>query len=137
MAQGRIDLSAPLGTIGSALLDPRDLDIVAAGTGDSNVVGGGLPVGAPDQATDLTVSAAALTELRGNLLIEASRNLKVDAPLAFNQGLGTLVTMLAGNDLTVNQAITTQGGSLTLRAARTDGRDDDLRRLQSRGRTEA
>ena len=77
----------------------------------------------PDQATDLTVSASALTGLTGSLLIEASRNLTVDAALGFTkQTAGNSVTMLAGSDLTVNQPISTQGGSLILRAAvQTDG----------------
>lgn len=120
---GSIDVSAPLGSAGNILFDPRDLDIVAAGTGDGNVTSGGLPVGNPDQATDITVSASALTGLNGNLLIEASRNLSVDAGLTFsNQTAGQSITFLAGNNLTVNQPISTAGGDLVLRAAvQTDG----------------
>jgi filamentous hemagglutinin family protein len=120
---GMIDVSAPSGRLGTILFDPRDLDIVTAGTGDGNVTSTGVPVGNPDQNTDITVSASVLTKLTGNLLIEASRNLTVDAGLSFtNQVAGDSVTLLAGNNLFVNQPIATGGGSLTLSAAvATDG----------------
>jgi hypothetical protein len=115
---GMIDVSAPLGRTGTILFDPEDLDIVTAGTGDGNVTASGVPVGNPDQNTNITVSASALTALSGNLLIEASRNLTVDAAMAFTkQTAGSSVTMLAGNNLTVNQAISTAGGDLILSAA--------------------
>ncbi len=123
MNTGMIDLSAPRGKAGNVLFDPRDLDIVAAGANDGQVTSTGVPVGNPDQSTDITVSASALTSLAGNLQLEASRNLKIDAALAFtNQAAGQSVTMLAGNNLTVNQAVSTAGGDLTMRAAvATDG----------------
>jgi hypothetical protein len=64
---GMVDVSAPLGTQGSILIDPRDLDIVAVGTGDANVTSSGVDVNAPNpsQNTDITVSASALTALAG------------------------------------------------------------------------
>ena len=123
---GSIDVTAPLGAAGSILFDPQDLDIVAAGsTTDVTNTGSlqGVIVTSPDQSTNITVSGSALTALSGNLVIEASRNLTIDTPLDFsNQISGTSVQFLAGNNLTVNQAVSTAGGALTLSAAvKTDG----------------
>ncbi len=120
---GMIDVSAPMGATGMILLDPLDLDIVAAGANDGDVGATGVDVASPDQATSITVSGSALTALSGNLQIEASRNLTVDTPLTFaNQTIGTTVQLLAGNNLTVNQAVNTAGGALDLAAAvHTDG----------------
>ena len=120
---GMVDVSAPSGKQGSILIDPRDLDIVAVGSGDANVTAIGVDVTAPDQNTTISVSASALTALTGSLTIEASQNLTVSAPLLFtNQVAGNSVTMFAGKDLTVNAAISTAGGDLTLKAAvSTDG----------------
>jgi filamentous hemagglutinin family protein len=121
MSTSSIDVSAPAGASGTILLDPRDLDIAANNTID--VSRPGVPVDRPDQNTDATVSAQALTNLTGDLVIEASRNLTVDAPLFFGRQLaGSSVSLLAGNDLAVNKSISTAGGSLNLSAAvSTDG----------------
>jgi filamentous hemagglutinin family protein len=123
MTTGQADVSTPLGNVGTILLDPRDLDIVATGTNNGDAGSSGVSVGSPNQNTDITVSGSVLTSLTGNLLIEASRDLTVDTPLSFvNQTTGNTVTMLAGNNLTVNQAINIRDGALTLRAAvQTDG----------------
>ena len=118
MTTGKMDVSAPAGRSGTILLDPRDLDIVVEG--NTMPTPTGLPVGNPNQDTDITVGASALTGLTGNLLIEASRDLTVDAPLSFTAA--NSVKLLAGNDLIVNQPISTAFGSLTLSAAvATDG----------------
>ena len=120
---GMVDVSAPMGATGTILLDPLDLDIVAAGANDKAVGTTGVDVGSPDQATSITVTGSVLTALAGNLQIEASRNLSIDTPLAFtNQTVGSTVQFLAGNNLTVNQSVSTAGGSLSLAAAvATDG----------------
>ncbi|HEX4365441.1 MAG TPA: filamentous hemagglutinin N-terminal domain-containing protein, partial [Rhodopila sp.] len=123
MLTGGIDVSAPNGLLGSILLDPFDLDIVASGANDASKTASGVPVTSPDQATSITVSGSVLTGLNGNLLIEASHNLTIDTPLSFtHQAAGNSVTFLAGNNMTVNQPVSTAGGALTLSAAvATDG----------------
>ncbi len=120
---GMVDVSAPMGVTGTILLDPLDLDIVAAGADDEAAGSTGVDVGSPDQATSITVTGSVLTALAGNLQIEASRNLTIDTPLVFtNQTVGSTVQFLAGNNLTVNQSVSTAGGSLSLAAAvATDG----------------
>ncbi|MEI7712471.1 MAG: filamentous hemagglutinin N-terminal domain-containing protein, partial [Rhodospirillales bacterium] len=120
---GKIDVSAGKGVQGTILIDPQDLEIKAAGANDGDVAAGGVDVATPDQDTDRSVSAAVLTALNGSLVIEASRDLTVNADLVFaNQTAGKSVTMLAGRDFTVNNAISTAGGDLTLKAAvSTDG----------------
>ena len=118
MNSGSVDVLAAAGTIGNILLDPRDLDIVTAGTNDGDAGSTGVAVGSPDQNTDITVSGSVLTALTGNLEIEASRNLTVDTALSFsNQTAVDSVEFFAGDNLIVNQPISTGGGSLRLSAA--------------------
>jgi filamentous hemagglutinin family protein len=117
---GTVNVGAPHGTPGTILLDPRDLTITVNGQNDNDVGPGGVAVGSPDQNTDISVSASALTALTGNLLIEASRDLTVAATLNFtNQISGNEVRFLAGRNLTVNSGvqITTAGADLLLAAA--------------------
>ena len=124
MTVGSVGLSATAGTIGTILLDPRDLDIVANGANDADKGSTGVDVGSPDQNTDITVSGSVLTALTGNLQIEASRNLTIDTPLLFSKqtAANSSVDFLAGNNLIVNQSVSTGGGSLLLSAAtQTDG----------------
>ena len=117
---GTIDVSAPHGSPGTILLDPRDLTITVNGQNDADVGPGGVSVNSPNQNTDISVSASALTALSGNLLIEASRDLTVAASLNFTkQTAGEQVSFLAGRNLTVNSnvQITTASANLLLAAA--------------------
>ena len=117
---GSVSVGAPHGALGTILLDPLDLTIaLRAVDEDDRFVGpGGVPVDSPDQNTDITVSAFALTRLTGDLLIEASRDLTVAATLNFKQSTGQ-IDFLAGRDLSVDRGvqITTAGANLLLAAA--------------------
>jgi filamentous hemagglutinin family protein len=118
----RVDVGTSKGKAGTWLLDPKDLDIIASGANDNRVTATGVDVGDPNQNANITVSASALTALTGNLQIEASRDLTIDAALAFTQTSGTTIKFLAGRNLTVNQAVSTAGGALILSGAvATDG----------------
>ncbi len=119
---GAVDLGAANGASGSLLLDPRDIDIVdaAPGANDGQVgPGDGTVALADGGSSDFEISKTALQAVTGNISLQASRNIsvKAGATLALaNQANGETVTFTANNDITIDAAITTGGGSLILQA---------------------
>ena len=117
---GRIDVSAPHGTLGSILLDPTNLTIVSGASGsgdqDGNAASGTILAGGADTTND-TVSNGELESLTGNILLQAVNDLTVSAPITLT-GAGQSLTLQAGNDLVVQAGapINTQG-NITLSAA--------------------
>jgi filamentous hemagglutinin family protein len=99
---GSVDVASPSGRHGSLLLDPLDLTIGAATSGDSNIA----------------AAQIGLLLSRGvNVQLEASRNLVVDRPIDGRGGVaGAGLGLTAGNDLSVNQLVLLNGGSLSLTA---------------------
>ncbi len=117
---GTADAAAPRGQLGTILLDPYNLTIVATGTNTVtlNPTAPNLPysVGGGIGTTD-TVTAAAIQSLTGNVQLQAVNNLVVQTSLTLNQA-GQSLTLQAGNNLTVNAGATlTAAGSITLSAA--------------------
>jgi len=105
---GAVDVSAPAGQAGQILIDPVDLTIVAsagnlsAGDFIDGVLGAGTP---PDDA--FLSNSIINFVLTGNIRLEASRDIFVNAPLSGNPtppGAGTL-TLDAGRNIAVNDAI--------------------------------
>jgi hypothetical protein len=116
---GTADTSAPLGHLGTIVLDPTDLTIVANSGADTIT-----PVNGADPAANIpygatpataTVREATIEGLTGNIYLQATNNLTVAA----NLSLGTRALKLeAGNNLTVNAGTTiTTSGAITLTAA--------------------
>ena len=118
---GTIDVSAALGKIGSILIDPKDLTITAASPGadDGLLTGTGILAASPDQNTNATISAAAVSALTGAIVLEASQNLIVNGAISMVNSSPTSLTLRAGNDLTVSAAIgfASGSGNITLQAA--------------------
>ncbi len=119
---GSVDTSAPLGTMGSILLDPYNLQIVARGTSNGDVSGSGVAYGAGNitpGSTD-TVSAIALGALfAGTVTVQAINNLEVSVNLSTNPTLTTQSLILqAGNSLIVDPGVTiSASGNLEMDAA--------------------
>ncbi|MDA8050113.1 MAG: filamentous hemagglutinin N-terminal domain-containing protein [Rhodospirillales bacterium] len=119
---GSVDTSAPLGTMGSILLDPYNLQIVALGTSNGDVSGSGVAYGAGNitpGSTD-TVSAIALGALfAGTVTVQAINNLEVSVNLSTNPTLTTQSLILqAGNSLIVDPGVTiSASGNLEMDAA--------------------
>lgn len=81
--QGNIDVAAPLGEDGTLLLDPRNIYIVAAGTDDDQISDG--TVAASDGGNgDFSISASALEQIIGTVLLQATENIKVANGLSLN-----------------------------------------------------
>ena len=99
---GQVDVTAPLGTNGSILLDPGNLDIVGTGT---NTVANGQTFTAAS-----SVDPAAVEALSGNVTLSASGDITIDSALNFK---GTSVggfTLFAGGSIGVNAPVTGTGG---------------------------
>jgi filamentous hemagglutinin family protein len=117
---GTADASAPHGALGSIVLDPTDLTIVADGqTSNITPCGGCDPnIGYGDTPAEATVTAAQIEALTGNIRLQAVNDLTV----ASDVSLGAQnLTLEAGNDLTVAAGVTVAaGGIITLSAAAAD-----------------
>jgi filamentous hemagglutinin family protein len=116
---GSVDTSAPLGTRGSLLIDPRDLRIVASDTDEivtPNIGTNTSPqVGAADGGTtgasaDATLSVSTISSLlsTNDVRLEATRNLSVDTNADFSTKSGAL-TLAAGNNVVINSRLQTKG----------------------------
>ncbi|SFI68068.1 filamentous hemagglutinin N-terminal domain-containing protein [Albimonas pacifica] len=109
---GRVDLSSPGGTPGLLLLDPRDVRIVATDD-DAFVFSGEILV---DQlpGEDLVVLASAISNAASDVVIEASRDISVEAAISSRRP-GVSLSLLAGRDLLLGASIVMRG-DLTLAA---------------------
>ncbi len=120
---GRTDLRAPKGRMGTLLLDPRDIDIVAVGVvgddalvgaGDNTILFGDFVTG--DAITDdLSISASALTGDSSNVVLQANRDIFINTALALGTNAQT-ITLQAGRNITINNQVTTRGGAITFTA---------------------
>ncbi len=114
---GAVDVSAAHGALGSILLDPIDIVIANAAASTVPVARTSPNVGfdASTANNPGTVTPASLQQLQGNVRVEATRNLTVNAAVALT-GTGQNLTLEAGNNLTLNASVSTTG-QLSLLAA--------------------
>lgn len=117
---GRIDTRAPAGAPGTILLDPEDIRIVFEGS--TSLPPDGV-LGPGDPPANASLSASDIAGFTGDVVLGATRDIFVLAPLTAGSTVGSL-TMTAGRDLEVNApisgfaglALTAQGGDLRLNA---------------------
>ncbi|MGH7084515.1 MAG: beta strand repeat-containing protein, partial [Acetobacteraceae bacterium] len=119
---GTVNTGAPLGVMGTILLDPYNLQIVTTGANDGDVGPTGVPYTAGNTAlgaTD-TVSASVIEGLvASTVTLQAMNNLEVSANLALT-GTSQSLLMEAGNNLTVDTGIVVSAtGNLEMDAAST------------------
>lgn len=113
---GVIDVSAPAGAMGSVLIDPTSLVIVADGDPRINVFPADLADlilaggDAPDQAF---LGAGTVGSITGNLTLQATSTLTVGA--AVTKPTGDLL-LETGGTLAINADLTLGGGNLVLSA---------------------
>ncbi len=114
--RGTSDLSAPAGSFGTLLLDPRDITIQASGSNDIEL-DAGIPVGevfgqvlfgAPT-STDFTLTAATVSATNANVVLQAQRDISINAPVTMQDDRDFVAQ--AGRDINVNAALTTNGVS--------------------------
>lgn len=119
---GHADLSAAYGKFGKILLDPSDIDIVSSAGGQTfdAFVGtaDGLIMFADSGTTAGTLSDTALLGISAStdVDIEAQHNLTIDTGLSFSQSSGRTVVFRAGNNLLVNNTVSTLGAALVFSA---------------------
>ena len=114
--RGNADLSAPNGDFGTLLLDPRDITIQASGADDSQL-SAGVPSGevagqilfGTDTTTDFTLTASTLSASSANVVLQAQRDIDINAPVTLNDDLSFVAQ--AGHDINVDAALTTRGVS--------------------------
>ncbi|ERN41712.1 filamentous hemagglutinin family N-terminal domain protein [Rubidibacter lacunae KORDI 51-2] len=117
---GRIDASAPAGSDGTILLDPRNIFIVAEADAPDNgeLSDNQILFADGGPTTDFTISDVALTSLMGNVVLEAQNNISAEAAAVLDLGqiTGESISFSAGNDIILNTDISTQGGDVVLTA---------------------
>lgn len=109
---GWVDASAPRGTAGTLLLDPTNIFVVAdGGTTNLNAVNDASDPNLDADGTRINVSA--INNATAQVILQASNNITFDAPISITRaGIG--LQALAGNDITVNRNIITNGGLVSL-----------------------
>ncbi|MGH7042479.1 MAG: filamentous hemagglutinin N-terminal domain-containing protein, partial [Acetobacteraceae bacterium] len=120
---GAVDVGAPTGNLGTILFDPGTLDIVSGtiGSGSLDVKlnddDGTIVFGQDSTISVDTVSVSAIEALTGNLLLQATTQLSVQAPITLT-GDGQSLTLQSGDNLEIlsGASITTEG-NITLGAA--------------------
>ncbi|HIK31167.1 MAG TPA: filamentous hemagglutinin N-terminal domain-containing protein, partial [Oscillatoriales cyanobacterium M4454_W2019_049] len=115
--QGSVDTFAPNGMLGTLLLDPTNIVVVAddAATSDLTTVDA---FDDPDTDTDNSqtrINVAAIDNATANVTLQATNNITFGTPIEiFASGIGLSAT--AGNDIAANSSITTNGGGVTFDA---------------------
>ncbi|OUC15145.1 MAG: hypothetical protein B0A82_08320 [Alkalinema sp. CACIAM 70d] len=114
--QGKVDTSAPNGKMGTLLLDPTNITVVAAG-GTANTLADVTNIFAPDlgSGASTTIDAALLNATQADVILQATNDITFSAPVNITT-IGIGLTAQARNSIFVNAGITTQGGSITLTA---------------------
>src|SRR5262245_59476020 len=113
---GTADMGAARGRMGALLLDPRDITIDNTGGDDTFLTNDNqVTFGEPDAVTDIFINAATIDGINADATLPASCDIFVNQPILSGNN-GRSITMQAGNNITVNQTITTRGGNISLTA---------------------
>jgi filamentous hemagglutinin family protein len=129
---GLVDVSAPLGKLGTILLDPDTLTVVDFGPNNpgafDNVIGETNAVLFTDQPpveSASTVSNAALNRLTGNILLQANNSITIDlnTPITLQNNANLTFETKSGNILlNAGSPIAASGtGTVTMHAGLTKG----------------
>jgi len=115
----RVDTSAPRGRTGIWLLDPTNINIVAADPGDGSFTGDLTQVDEfadPDALAGVTsIDVASINNSAATVVLQASNDINVNTAISMtNAGAG--FTAQAGNDVNVTNSITTNNGIIDLSA---------------------
>jgi filamentous hemagglutinin family protein len=108
---GKVNVGAPQGALGSVLFDPGTLDIVNGGssTGSLDRSGTLIAYNNPDTTSYQTVSNGALDGLTGNITLQAVDQLTVSGSIDLTAHVGQALTLDSGGFLKVNAGIATKG----------------------------
>ncbi|PLX84885.1 MAG: hemagglutinin [Desulfuromonas sp.] len=112
---GSVDASAPYGELGTLLLDPTDIRVVAAGGNPANVTDVDQFADPNLGAGETAINSSVLDAAAADILLQAEQNIFVEDPLVLNTP-GAGITMQAGGNIDIWAGIVTQGGDIDLRA---------------------
>ncbi len=118
---GFANLSAAHGAAGRLLLDPKNITIASGGTDSADSADNNFD---DNPSGDVTISAASITAITNTgtaVELQANNDITVNQAISTDNSSGTggNITLRAGRSIFVNQAITTDDGSLTLVANET------------------
>jgi filamentous hemagglutinin family protein len=108
---GNANTLAPNGTVGTLLLDPRNITVATAGAATTDQV---------DQfsdtpGTDQTIAPATIDAVASNVVLQANNNITVTNSIAMTTP-GASLTMQAGRDININANVSTTNGAISLTA---------------------
>jgi len=118
--RGSVDTSAPKGELGTILLDPRNINIEnsSSSAGVDAALADGVIALDDFGSDDITISTATLSNLMGNISLQASQDINLWDGLTFTAGTSAqTVTFTAGRNINLYDNLQTQGRSLILNAA--------------------
>ncbi|MDX2244549.1 MAG: CHAT domain-containing protein [Leptolyngbyaceae cyanobacterium bins.302] len=119
---GTANVTAPAGSPGSVLFDPRDINIVpgAAGSGaNDGEVGDATVLFGDGGNADFTISAGAIEAIAGDITLQATRDINLNTSLNLTGVTpGSTITFSAGGNFNgAGQSIFTAGRNITITAA--------------------
>lgn len=111
---GDVNLGSDTGVVGTLLLDPRNIRVLSLGSDlatatlafDTNSTG----------TSDINATSIETLLASGNVQLEARADILVDEAISVASGNTSSLTMLAGDDIEINNKITLGSGDLTLTA---------------------
>ncbi|MBD2122370.1 filamentous hemagglutinin N-terminal domain-containing protein [Trichocoleus sp. FACHB-262] len=125
---GTTDLSAPNGMLGSLLLDPINIRIVAGNSAaDDNQLADGQILSTDSPTTSFTISKAALEAITGNVQLEATNDIAIDPGVSLSFSSNPPGSATSGGSITFTpNSDFRDGGSFSMSAdatIQTNGRD--------------
>jgi len=129
---GTTDLSAPKGMLGSLLLDPINIRIVAGNSAvDDNQLADGKILLTDSLTTSFTISKAALEAITGNVQLEATNDIAIDPGVSLSFSSNSPGSATPGGSITFTpNSDFRDGGSFSMSAdatIQTNGRDIKIR----------
>ncbi|WP_136418529.1 filamentous hemagglutinin N-terminal domain-containing protein, partial [Herbaspirillum sp. ST 5-3] len=113
VANARVDTRATMGRAGSWLLDPTDIEVTTTANGGSTTLTDFDAFA--DTPGGTKVSSDTISAANANVVLQATHDITFTDPVNITANTVSL-TAQAGNNLTVNGSIATNGGAITLSA---------------------
>lgn len=114
----QVSTKATSGQTGNWLLDPYDINVVAFGTGDgTTLVSGSLPFATVGISTGniSNIDVINITGSSTSVILQATHDINFNAAVSMSV-LGVSMTAQAGNNIVLNNSITSYGGAISLTA---------------------